>query len=379
MNTGTASCPPPGLSASILRAAMAAAAVALAAAGTASGSGCVGDINNDMKVDGADLGLLLGNWGGSDQLVDLTGDGIVDGADLGVLLGSWGVCEPPANDTCATAMPVTDGSYPFCGTLASSVGPSLPDGTCVTTIYNDLWFRYDATSTGVLTVSTCRGIEWLDTVVAVYGSAIPGLAACPGGVGFSTFLGCDDDGCWPHTQSQLSVDVVAGSVYLIRVGNFFWDQTYSGVLDIQMTPAGATCANPIYPTAYLHNEISGDTTGNPVTAISPCNLPGSSAPSSWVRWWCGCDGWVTATTCNPATNFDTILTVLDDGSGGACFGGVIDCNDDTQLPECLLNGAHRKSEVTFHATAGQFYYVLVSGYNGASGHFDLTIDLVCDP
>ncbi len=38
-----------------------------------------------------------------------------------------------------------------------------------------------------------------------------------------------------------------------------------------------------------------------------------------------------------------------------------------------------KSEVTFHATAGQFYYVLVSGYNGASGHFDLTIDLVCDP
>jgi hypothetical protein len=48
------------------------------------------DLNGDGIVDGADLGVLLGAWGGASE--DLTGDGIVDGADLGLLLGSWGDC-----------------------------------------------------------------------------------------------------------------------------------------------------------------------------------------------------------------------------------------------------------------------------------------------
>ena len=46
------------------------------------------DLNGDGLVNGADLGLLLGNWGGS-GMGDMNGDGIVNGADLGVLLGAW--------------------------------------------------------------------------------------------------------------------------------------------------------------------------------------------------------------------------------------------------------------------------------------------------
>ncbi len=48
-----------------------------------------GDLNGDGIVDGADLGILLNNWGG-DGPGDLNGDGIVDGADLGILLNNWG-------------------------------------------------------------------------------------------------------------------------------------------------------------------------------------------------------------------------------------------------------------------------------------------------
>jgi hypothetical protein len=51
---------------------------------------CVGDLNDDGAIDGADLGLLLGSWGGVQG--DLTGDGVTDGADLGLLLGAWGAC-----------------------------------------------------------------------------------------------------------------------------------------------------------------------------------------------------------------------------------------------------------------------------------------------
>jgi endonuclease I len=54
---------------------------------------CPGDLNGDTVVDGADLGQLLGAWGGGPGPADLNGDGTVDGADLGLLLGAWGACE----------------------------------------------------------------------------------------------------------------------------------------------------------------------------------------------------------------------------------------------------------------------------------------------
>jgi hypothetical protein len=49
------------------------------------------DLNDDGDVNGADLGLLLGQWGPCDgACADLNGDDEVNGADLGILLGSWG-------------------------------------------------------------------------------------------------------------------------------------------------------------------------------------------------------------------------------------------------------------------------------------------------
>jgi hypothetical protein len=52
---------------------------------------CPGDLTGDAIVDGADLGLLLGQWGISGS-ADLNGDGTVDGADLGLLVAAWGAC-----------------------------------------------------------------------------------------------------------------------------------------------------------------------------------------------------------------------------------------------------------------------------------------------
>jgi len=52
---------------------------------------CLGDLNHDGFVNGADLGILLGEWGVS-TTADLNGDGLVTGADIGQLLGAWGSC-----------------------------------------------------------------------------------------------------------------------------------------------------------------------------------------------------------------------------------------------------------------------------------------------
>jgi hypothetical protein len=57
---------------------------------------CVGDLNGDGAVNGADLGVLLGVWGTCPALgtcaADFNGDGHITGADLGVMLGAWGSC-----------------------------------------------------------------------------------------------------------------------------------------------------------------------------------------------------------------------------------------------------------------------------------------------
>jgi hypothetical protein len=52
------------------------------------------DIYRDFNVNGADLGILLSQWGPITPLTesDLDGDGVVNGADLGLLLSFWGDC-----------------------------------------------------------------------------------------------------------------------------------------------------------------------------------------------------------------------------------------------------------------------------------------------
>jgi hypothetical protein len=56
---------------------------------------CAADLFVDGSVNGADLGILLSQWGPvarGGAVADLNRDGFVNGADLGVLLSRWGPC-----------------------------------------------------------------------------------------------------------------------------------------------------------------------------------------------------------------------------------------------------------------------------------------------
>jgi hypothetical protein len=52
------------------------------------------DLYRDFNVNGADLGIMLSQWGPNTPLTesDLNNDGVVNGADLGLLLSFWGAC-----------------------------------------------------------------------------------------------------------------------------------------------------------------------------------------------------------------------------------------------------------------------------------------------
>lgn len=58
---------------------------------------CRADLFVDGFVNGADLGVLLAQWGASSTTrpSDFNRDGFVNGDDLGFLLGNWGACPSP--------------------------------------------------------------------------------------------------------------------------------------------------------------------------------------------------------------------------------------------------------------------------------------------
>jgi hypothetical protein len=63
--------------------------------GSATVCDCLADFTHDGVLNGADLGVLLSNWGLTlpSGAGDVNHDGIVNGPDLAMLLGSWGPCQ----------------------------------------------------------------------------------------------------------------------------------------------------------------------------------------------------------------------------------------------------------------------------------------------
>jgi hypothetical protein len=55
---------------------------------------CPTDFNQSGSTDGADLGILLSEWGPATPSTnsDINKDGFINGADLGIMLSFWGAC-----------------------------------------------------------------------------------------------------------------------------------------------------------------------------------------------------------------------------------------------------------------------------------------------
>src|SRR5207244_13019571 len=78
-------------------------------------------------------------------------------------------------------------------------------------------------------------------------------------------------------------------------------------------------------------------------------------------------GNATIQTCGAGTTLDTVLYMR---TGTCSSGAEVGCNDDA-CPNAT--GANRASVLTATVTAGQTYFIVVDGYNGAAGSFTLTI------
>ncbi|MFN0058425.1 MAG: hypothetical protein ACKVX7_08205, partial [Planctomycetota bacterium] len=155
----------------------------------------------------------------------------------------------PPNDSCAEPTTVFDGATLFtnrgatvgegAATLAAPPCTSWAGGGPTTNL--NVWFRYQATCSGDLTVQTCTGATPFDTKVVVYNAG----TVCPALI--TDVLGCNDDGVGcPAFASTITVPVTAGSLYLIEVGGFAATTVGCGQLNISclgvLTPTGLACS-----------------------------------------------------------------------------------------------------------------------------------------
>jgi hypothetical protein len=206
----------------------------------------------------------------------------------------------PANNTCATAMLVTGGSYIGSTTCATSDGTA----TCGSTEQSpDVWYRYVAQASGTLTLQTCTSTGSYDTVLSVY-------TGCPGVI--ANQIACDDDSC--NLQSRVQIPVVQGQDYVIRVAGF---QGAAGNFVLTVTPPGGSC--------YANCDAS---TTSPVLNVADftCFLQRFAAGNSYAN----CD----QSTTQPVLNVADFTCFLQRFAGGESYAN---CDGSTQAP--VLNVA----------------------------------------
>jgi len=253
------------------------------------------------------------------------------------------VMQAPVNNSCAGTTPlVVDGVNGPYSNLGASFGLGGGAWTC-TSGSREVWFRYTAPLTGLLTANTCSAARTFDTIIDVY-------ADCSS----TTSLACNDDSC--GTGSSVTLPVTFGSTYYLRVGGRHGEQ---GMFELTMTtvPANDECSHAI-PVAIGTN--------------GPYSSAFATTSSAWPCVGAGNDVWFwylatataphTFTTCTPTRSFDTTLEIFQ----GPCASLVsLACIDDS------CNGTGSSS--TVNLTNGVVYFVRVGGYAWTTGSFDLTV------
>ncbi|QQS08366.1 MAG: hypothetical protein IPK69_10235 [Phycisphaerales bacterium] len=141
--------------------------------------------------------------------------------------GGGTVTNPPANDDCAGRIGLGLGATPFSTQDATTDGPA--HAGCGTAT-NDVWFNHPQVGDGTLRISTCDVSTTFDTIIAVYQGPTCGDFN-------ALFIACNDDFC--GLQSEVTIPVVDGAHYLIRIGGFNGAEGH-GTLTLDFTPA-PTC------------------------------------------------------------------------------------------------------------------------------------------
>ncbi len=264
---------------------------------------------------------------------------------------------PPANDNFSSAIVLTGSKTSGNG---SNVGGSLQTGepkNANTTGGRSIWWTWTAPITASVTIST-TGSDF-DTTLGVYTGT---------NVSMLTAVASSDDQSSSDKTSKVTLNAVGGRVYRISVDGYKGASGNVIVNVDQVVPpandsfAKRTLLVGANVTALGTNRDATSETGD------PRNAGVAGGRSVWWSWTAPTTGLVTISTAG--SSFDTTLGVF---TGSALSNLSLIADNDDEGPNL------RHSRVSFQATAGVNYQILVDGYLGASGNIKLQISYFGEP
>ncbi len=255
---------------------------------------------------------------------------------------------PPGNDHCSSAIPVGNGSY------SGTLNGADPDGVSSCTGLSAppaVWYSYQASCSGLLTVHTC-GTTAISPILTVY-SGCPGLLANQLACSLPCQLQCPP----PYCQALVTVPVIQGQDYLVAVASA-QGQMGDFVVTFNCGAMGDACEQAL-PVGVPSSTL-GITTGSSPDYAPTCDGVDDDSPGVWYTL-IGNGRLLTASTCNSVTSYNTRLSVYCGGCGGR---ECIAASDDS---------CDQRSQVSWCAAPGTIYHVLVHGASGATGPFRLEV------
>jgi hypothetical protein len=250
---------------------------------------------------------------------------------------------PPPNDSCENAETVTSG-LPISGSTVAATKSGLScNGTSVSA--PGVWYTLNGTGDRIGATTSSSNTNF-DTKINVYSGICDELTCVDGN---------DDDATSLH--SLVKWNSIRGAQYFILVHGYG-----TGNFELTVTqlfpPPNDDCKNAETVTFGL--PVSGSTVAATKSGFD-CNGISVSAPGVWYTV-VGTGDRLRATTRSSNTNYDTKLNVYSGSCGNlTCVGG----NDD------ISNGVNLQSLVDWNSINSVQYYVLVHGYEGATGNFEV--------
>lgn len=276
----------------------------------------------------------------------------------------------PENDSCFDAIMLTIGSVAaFDTTGATTDGPDEPglcSGSGDTHVRNDVWFEFVADCDGAATVDLCGSL--FDTKLAIYD-------VCPTGpgevLGCNDDFDCDGDGGVSDDGfvSRTTWPVFAGGHYLLRIGGFN-GATGAGLIEVtcssQSCP-GETVATAI-PIFNLPVVINGSTSGCGNNYDEDCGIGASDAGDVVYKLRPTKDMRIDLSLCD--SQYDTKVFVYENA---VTPGAPHACSDDSLVCGAAPPEQYRSFLNNVELEAWRTYYIVVDGWNGAEGAFELVI------
>jgi|688.fasta_scaffold28806_4 hypothetical protein len=261
-------------------------------------------------------------------------------------------------DECASPSLISGyGLFPYDNRFATTSAQGQLNCECFgfgsSAIADDIWLRWTAPASGVVTASLCAN-PGHDSRMAVYDA--PG---CPQG----SPLACDDDWCGFVSASQVSWTASAGASYLLQIGNFSSGGGVAGSLSIQPTsvPANDGCQTPelIFGPGPHGFDNTSATTGREGQCEALCTSVQTTTLTDdvWFTWIADFDGIAQLSLC--ASAIDTRCAVYL-GSGCPQPGSAIACDDDG----CYFAGP---SKLSFAASYGTSYLIQIGCFPSMPG------------